>query len=107
MADLANGRTLDSLERLGRILNLFGVPLLGVLFITVYFGWLPSPLLARAESIERVLVKHDQQVAGIIVQRTQETHMLSEALNRVADILKMIDCGDITDARLRDRCLAR
>ena len=107
MLDLfANGR-LEGLERLGRLISAFGVPLILVLFIAVYFGWLPSPLLARAESIERLLVKHDQQVGGIIAQRTEETRLLTAALHRIADVVKMIDCADITDRALRDRCLAR
>ena len=107
LADRVANGTLDRLERLGRIMFNFGGPLLLLYFIALYSGWIPSPLLARAESIERVLVKHDAQVSGIVAQRTEETRLLTLALNRVADVLKMIDCGEIPDRALRERCLGR
>ena len=98
---------LDRLERLGAIMHDVGVPLILVLFVAVYFGWLSSPLLDRAESIEARLVTHDGRVVAVIAQRSQETRMLAEALTRLAEILKMIDCGAIEDRALRERCLAR
>ena len=107
MIDLLTNGTLDRLERLGRLINAFGFPLIAVAIIAMFFGWMPSPMLAAASRLEISLATHDAWLQQAVQRRAAESEQLSRALERLTDVLKMIDCGDIKDPALRNRCLSR
>jgi len=99
--------TLERAERLGRLLSAFGLPLLALVFLAVLMGWLPSPLLTEVQGVQATLATHDRRVERVIAERTEEARQMIAILGRLTDVLKMIDCGDIMDRALRERCLAR
>jgi hypothetical protein len=107
----------DALERLdlfGRIVNGVGVPLIMCLFIAVYFGWVTSPLDEKVrkngqtlDHVLEMLNNHDRVDAMNATAQLQETTRLNETLSRLLSVLKMVDCADIADRTLRERCLNR
>jgi hypothetical protein len=105
---------LDALERLGRIVNQVGVPLLLVFFIAVNIGWIDSPLsrairentMLNNQILDR-LADHDRRTAAMEHERLEGFKVAVEAIKRLTDVLKLVDCGAIPDARLRERCLGR
>lgn len=106
-----NGR-LDQIERCGRIISAFGVPLMLLVFVGWYSGWLPSPLLRTAENIATTLEKHDGRVGDVIQRRTISDERLVEAfkvfgeqLRRQTNVLKLSVCANLRDADVRAACL--
>jgi hypothetical protein len=107
-------QSLDQLERLGRIVNMVGVPLLLVFFIAVNIGWIDSPLSRSIRENTHLnnqildrLAEHDRRTSVMETTRTGEFKEAVEALKRLGDIIKMVDCSAIPDPRLRERCLGR
>ena len=106
MANNLNGH-LDRLERFGRIISAFGVPIFCVVFLALYLGWLPSPLSDDTHMMAQLLARHDAHVRTIIAERIKQDQKLVDTLSRITDVLKLIDCGQITDRAIRERCLQR
>jgi hypothetical protein len=105
---------LDALERLGRIVNQVGVPLLLVFFIAVNIGWIPSPLSQSIRENTQLnnlildrLAEHDRRTMAMEAERLEGFKTAVEAIKRLTDVLKMVDCSAIADSRLRERCLGR
>ena len=111
MIERGNGR-LDQIERLGRLISAFGVPLMLLVFVGWYAGWVPSPLLRTAESIATTLAVHDGRVAEVIQRRTVLDERLAEAfkmfgeqLRRQTNVLKLATCANLREADVRAACL--
>lgn len=103
---------LDRLERLGRIISAFGVPLMLLVFVGWYSGWIPSPLLTTAQSIAKTLELHDGRVGDVIQRRAVSDERLAEAfrmfgeqLRRQTNVLKLSVCANLRDADVRAACL--
>jgi hypothetical protein len=111
---LPPGAHLDQLERLGKIVNAVGVPLLLVLFLAINLGWVGSPLSTstlentklNVQILDR-LDEHDRRMREMESTRTREFKEATAIITRLTELMKMIDCSQIPDQKLRDRCLAR
>ena len=111
MNERGNGR-LDQIERLGRLISAFGVPLMLLIFVGWYSGWLPSPLLHTTESIAKSLETHDGRVGEVVRMRGASDERLADALGRLGDqmrrqtnVLKLSVCGSFRDPDVRAACL--
>lgn len=111
MTERGNGR-LDQIERLGRIISAFGVPLMLLVFVGWYAGWIPSPLLRTAESIATTLKDHDGRVGQVIEARRADDERLAETfrafteqIRRQTNVLKLSVCAQLRDADVRAQCL--
>lgn len=109
--DELNGQ-LDRLERLGRLISAFGVPLMLLVFVGWYSGWVPSPLLRATESIAGTLKNHDERVGAIIQERAAADRRLadslvtlSEQIRRQTNTLRVLACASIREADVRAACL--
>jgi hypothetical protein len=117
MADPAGsvvGENLDKLEHLGRIVNTVGVPLLLVFFIAVSIGWIDSPLhkaIRRNTELNHQILEgqevHHRKTLEMEATRTRELQEAAIIIKRLTELLKMIDCAEIQDKQLRERCLTR
>ena len=109
---MAGNGQLDRIERLGRIISAFGVPLMLLVFVGWYAGWVPSPLLRTAESIAKTLESHDGRVGEVIQRRAVADKDLAEAfklfgeqLRRQTNVLKLSVCANLRDPDVRAACL--
>jgi hypothetical protein len=100
-------RLVATAERCGRVINAVGVPLMLMLFTGVYFGWVPSPLYLAVHQNQEMLLEHGRLSRATAEAQAARDTDLARALVRLTEVLKMIDCGDIKDERLRERCLQR
>jgi len=108
------GANLDALERLGKIVNTVGVPLLLVFFLAINMGWIDSRLAKNTlentklnQEILMRLAEHHRQMATQEENRSREVKEAFETIKRLTDLIKMIDCSAIQDPQLRERCLGR
>jgi hypothetical protein len=108
------GANLDKLEHLGRIVNMVGVPLLLVFFIAVNIGWIDSPLAKsirhNTELNEQILEGqqvHQRKTLEMEATRSKELQEAAVIIKRLTELIKMIDCSEIQDKQLRERCLTR
>jgi hypothetical protein len=107
VAPLPPREWLERANLVARIMREYiGIALIAAV-IGVYFGWLRSPLFEEVRGNQRMLIEHDKHALEIIAIRSEESRRITEALARITEVLKMIDCGDIKDAALRERCLRR
>jgi hypothetical protein len=109
--DVTNGN-LDRLERLGKIVQTYGTALLLALFVSLYSGWVPSPMLAAVQATTRSVETHDARVAGVILARGASDRQLAETLKLLTlqlkqqtRVLQVIGCSNVKDADLRRTCL--
>ena len=109
---MAGNGQLDRIERLGRIISAFGVPLMLLVFVGWYAGWVPSPLLRTAESIAKTLEIHDGRVGEVIQRRAVADERLADAfkmfgeqLRRQTNVLKLSVCANLRDPDVRAACL--
>ena len=109
---MAGNGQLDRIERLGRIISAFGVPLMLLVFVGWYAGWVPSPLLRTAESIAKTLESHDGRVGEVIQRRAvadkdlaEAFKMFGEQLRRQTNVLKLSVCANLRDPDVRAACL--
>lgn len=100
----ANGH-LDRIERLGRLISAFGVPLMLLVFVGWYAGWIPSPLLRTAEAIAKTLNGHDQRAAISEKHLLETLRGLDEQVRRQTNVLKLSICADLRDPDVRAACL--
>jgi hypothetical protein len=98
---------LRTAERAGRVINAVGVPLMLILFAGVYFGWVGSPLFIAVRQNQELILDHGRATRAVVERQEARDAELAHTLARLTDVLKMIDCGDIKDERLRERCLQR
>jgi hypothetical protein len=108
------GANLDALERLGKIVNTVGVPLLLVFFLAINIGWIDSPLSKNIEENTRLnheiltrLAEHHREMEAREENRSREVKEAFETIKRLTELIKMIDCSAIPDPQLRQRCLGR
>ena len=114
MSIIPSGDAINRLDLLGRVVNSVGVPLLLVFIMAVYFGYIRSPLDDKVNRNEQTLerlettMKEHQDFADSAIKELNENYKNYTAmLERLIGVIKMIDCGEIPDAELRQRCLAR
>jgi hypothetical protein len=105
---------LDNLERLGKIVNAVGVPLLMVFFLALSIGWIDSPLArsirennAMNDKIYEQQAIHHRKMLEMEEHRIRSFNEALDAMKRLTEVLKMVDCSAIVDKQLRDRCLSR
>ena len=101
------------LEQAGRVLTAYGGIFVTAVIIGIYFGWLDSPLMQGVRANTLLLQQHalsEAEVARIRLEairvQTEEAKRMTDALERIIRILKILDCGGIPDKTLRDRCMS-
>jgi hypothetical protein len=98
---------LDQLERAGRIVNAVGVPLMLVLFIAVYFGWMPNPMMSAILGNRHILETRLTVDEKLVRDAERTLAELRDTIRRLTEVLKFVDCGEIKDLDLRKQCFAR
>lgn len=111
MQTVTNG-LLDRIERLGKIVQTYSLPLTLVLFVALYAGWVPSPMLAAVQLTATNLAEHDKKVASVSMIRSENERQLAETLKLLTGqlkqqtvVLQLIGCANVKDADLRRKCL--
>lgn len=106
--------TLTRAERIGRILYTYGGVFIIFIIVGVYFGWINSPLFIAVKENQKLLLRHEIDQKELVTEfntnvkfMREEIAKNKEALERLIRLLKIMDCGDIIDKTLRERCLAQ